>query len=54
METYAYRCPDCGFVYFVPAYWMSFSPDEETEFPHQNPETGKDCPNMILKFMGEN
>ena len=53
METYTYRCPVCGFVYFVPSYWMSYSPEETTEFPHQNVETGEDCPNLKLDFAGE-
>ena len=53
METYTYRCPVCGFIYFVPSYWMSYSPEAETEFPHQNVDTGEDCPNLKLEYMGE-
>ena len=53
METYSYKCPVCGFVYKVPAYWMSFSPEETTEFMHLNPETDVPCENAVLDFVGE-
>ena len=49
--NFIYRCPQCSFVYFVPAYWMSFMPNAETELPHQNMETGEDCPNMKLAWV---
>lgn len=50
METYFYECPACGFVYSVPAYWMSFSPDETTEFPHMDARNNDLCANMTLEL----
>jgi len=48
METYYYICPVCGFVYQVPDYWVSFSPDKEMDFPHVDLKSGKDCKNTKL------
>lgn len=50
METYLYKCPVCGFQYSVPAYWMSFSPEATTEFPHLNPATDAVCDNLTLEL----
>lgn len=48
MEMNLYRCPVCGFVHFVPAYWSSFAPDPEVELAHISLESGDDCPNIKL------
>ena len=45
METYYYVCPVCGFVYQVPDYWVSYSPEETMDFPHINFKTGQPCTN---------
>ena len=50
METYLYKCPVCGFLYSVPAYWMSYSPEPTTEFPHLNPQTDAPCGNLALEL----
>lgn len=47
MENYFYKCPICGFVHIVPAYWASFAPEEKMLFPHVNPDTGEDCNNVL-------
>lgn len=51
MENYFYKCEVCGYVHIVPAYWVSFSPEEEMESPHICPETGACCENMLLHLM---
>ena len=51
MESYSYRCPVCGYVYLVPAYWMSYSPEETTDFPHMKPGTDEICENITLAYM---
>ncbi len=51
MENYFYKCPVCGFVHLVPAYWVSFAPPEKMEFPHINNQ-GEDC-NAILELIKE-
>lgn len=51
METYFYKCPKCGFVYQVPDYWVSFSPDETYDFPHIDFKTGAPCENATLKLV---
>ena len=51
MENYFYKCEICGYVHIVPAYWVSFSPEEEMESPHICPETGACCENMVLHLM---
>jgi len=48
MEIYTYKCPICGFIHQVPAYWVSFSAEETYEFPHMNLETREMCENMEL------
>ena len=53
METYFYKCPECGFVYQVPDYWVSFSPDETYDFPHIDFKTGEPCKNITLKLAKE-
>lgn len=50
METYYYECPVCGFVHQVPAYWVSFAPEEEMEYQHLCLETKEVCENEILKL----
>lgn len=50
METFAYKCPVCGFVYMVPAYWMSYSAEPTTEFPHTRSGSDAICENMTLKL----
>ncbi len=53
MELYLYKCPVCGFIHQVPAYWVSFSPEETYEFAHMNVETGQMCDNMELEIVTE-
>ena len=53
MKTYFYRCPVCGFVYQVPGYWVSYSPEKTTEFPHVSFKTGEACPNTTLILLEE-
>jgi len=53
MEMFRYQCPVCGMIYEVPAYWMSYSPEQTTEFPHMDPATGEMCSNMILEYINE-
>lgn len=53
MEVYYYRCPVCGFIYQVPAYWVSYSPEPETEFPHLSMIDGKLCANARLELQEE-
>jgi len=48
METYFYKCPKCGFVYQVPDYWVSYSPEEAMEFPHIDFKSGAPCDNAVL------
>lgn len=48
MENYNYKCLECGFVHIVPAYWVSFSPDDEMLMPHINMETNEHCKNANL------
>ena len=51
MENYFYKCPVCGFVHLVPAYWVSFDPPPRMEFSHIN-EQGQDC-NTQLELIEE-
>ena len=53
MEVYYYKCPICGFVYQVPAYWVSYSPEQMTEFPHLSLLDGKLCSNVQLELQPE-
>ncbi len=50
METYYYVCPVCGFVYQVPDYWVSYSPEPTMEFPHIDLKSGQPCPNASLVY----
>ena len=50
MDTFSYKCPLCGFVYSVPAYWMDYSPEPTTEFPHMKPGSNEACSNLVLKL----
>ena len=51
MENYFYKCPVCGFVHLVPAYWVSFNPPCQMEFSHIS-EQGQDC-NVPLNLIEE-
>ncbi|MFA9375522.1 MAG: hypothetical protein ACERKZ_02095 [Lachnotalea sp.] len=53
METYIYKCPVCGFVHQVPAYWVSFSPEPTLEFEHINFKSGEMCENIALNLQEE-
>jgi len=48
MENYYYKCPKCGFIYQMPEYWASYSPEDTTEYPHIDMKTGEMCENMEL------
>ncbi len=50
MEVYYYRCPVCGYVHQVPAYWMGFAPEMETDYPHIDLKTGEVCENTTLHY----
>ena len=50
METFVYKCPVCGFLYSVPAYWMSYAAEPTTEFPHTKPGTDVVCDNLTLEL----
>jgi len=50
METFVYRCPVCGFLYSVPAYWMSYCAEQTTEFPHMKPGSDDICDNLTLEL----
>ena len=43
MEVYYYVCPVCGYVHQVPAYWMGYAPEDETDMPHIDPRNGEVC-----------
>ena len=51
MEVYYYRCPVCGYVYQVPAYWMGFAAEPETDYPHIDLKTGEACENTTLCYV---
>ena len=53
MEVYYYICPQCGYVHQVPAYWMGYAPEEETEMPHIRPDNAAVCENATLTYKGE-
>ena len=53
METFRYKCPCCGLIYSVPAYWMSFSAEDTTDFPHMKPGTDEVCGNTTLEHIPE-
>lgn len=48
METYLYKCPICGMTHQVPAYWVSFSPEQAVQFPHMRFDTKEICENTEL------
>ncbi len=51
MDNYFYKCETCGFVHLIPAYWVSFHPEQSIDFLHINKETGKECTNSQLFLM---
>lgn len=51
METFVYRCPVCGLIYQVPAYWMSYSAEPTTDFPHMKPNSDAICENTTLEYV---
>lgn len=51
MENYFYKCEKCGFVHIVPAYWVSYNPEEEVALEHMDLKTGETCPVSILKLV---
>lgn len=53
METYFYKCPVCGFVYQVPAYWVSYDPQPEMEFPHLDLRSDTACECTVLRLTEE-
>lgn len=53
MEMYLYKCPVCGFTHQVPAYWVSFAPEDTYEMPHNNFETKELCECMVLELVKE-
>ena len=54
METFVYQCPICGFKYFIPSYWMSYSAEPTASFPHMEMNGDKPCENETLNFVEEN
>ena len=50
MEVYYYKCPVCGFIYQVPAYWVSYSPEDTTDFAHLSLINGQMCENITLEL----
>ncbi|MCX7715196.1 MAG: hypothetical protein N2171_05680 [Clostridia bacterium] len=48
MENYFYKCPICGFVHLVPAYWVSYSPEKEMQLSHINLKTGEPCTHSLI------
>lgn len=54
MEVYYYVCPQCGYVHQVPAYWMGYAPEAETDMPHIHIRTGEVCENTTLTYREEN
>lgn len=54
MEVYYYVCKKCGYVHQVPAYWMGYAPEDETETPHFDPKTGAMCESTVLVYKEEN
>jgi hypothetical protein len=48
VETVYYKCPVCGFMYPVPAYWSDYSPEEEIELEHVNLATKEMCSEKML------
>lgn len=50
MEVYYYKCPVCGYIHQVPAYWMSYAPEDTTDMPHLNLKTKEVCENTELIY----
>lgn len=53
MEVYYYQCPRCGYVHQVPAYWMGYAPEDETDMPHMDMQKGDACENTTLRYKEE-
>jgi hypothetical protein len=53
MELVYYKCPDCGFVYQVPEYWMDFAPEEILDMPHIHLQTKLMCNETRLERVKE-
>lgn len=51
MENYFYKCEVCGFVYLVPAYWVSYEPEAVVELEHMDLKTGGNCACQLLKLL---
>lgn len=54
MENYYYKCEICGYTHIVPAYWVSYNPEKNMEFPHVNIESKEDCTNSLLVLIDTN
>lgn len=50
MENYFYKCPVCGYVHLIPAYWMEYSPQDTYELEHIHADTGETCSCNLLNF----
>lgn len=46
-----YKCPTCGFVYQVPAYWSDFSAEENLEMDHVDLKNQEACANKMLEIV---
>ena len=53
MENYFYKCPVCGFIHIVPAYWLDYVAEDEIKLEHLDIKSGKMCVNKNLKFLGD-
>lgn len=51
MEMLTYKCPVCGFVYQVPAYWSDFDAEATLTFEHMDFQNQKDCEETTLKLV---
>lgn len=51
MEMMTYKCPLCGFVYQVPAYWSDYDAEPKMTFEHMNLQAQKDCENKTLEIV---
>lgn len=51
MDNYFYKCPVCGFIHLVPAYWVSYNPEEEIEMAHLDMKQGTECSCDILRLL---
>lgn len=51
MENYFYKCPVCGFIHLVPAYWVSYEPAEEITFEHLDIKNSSECSNQTLYLL---